>query len=240
MDEKKLLSQYVKDSRLPDLETSLLVADKSLSLFKQIESIYKKSPHPGAIVALALISLDKVQENSLENIAKRSAINLSTLLKKINEIRSLLNIPCNLSFESLIEKTKLPKRFSFTAKKIHQDIISTYPNDKSLVKPSAYAACILFVAISRGFNKDLLLIELSKIIYSDPTEILFVEKIIKEFNNGEYGLKQIKNNNNEIQEEILIDNSKILNDVNKEVLESLKNDNKKKIQTKLSFMKILK
>ena len=51
--DRKIIAPYVKESRLPDLETSIRIADQALLYFKSVERQCQGKVTPGACVALA-------------------------------------------------------------------------------------------------------------------------------------------------------------------------------------------
>jgi len=190
--EKRILSPYIKEINITDIDTKMDIAEKSLIFYRQLENIIKKPPHPGAIVGLSAQLNEKCTEDILNCIAKRSGMTLSSLYKKITETRIFLDVPYSHSFEFIAKNARMPMKYASTAQDIYKDYVTAYPLDKIKNKPSFYAAILLVVAVARGLSKDQTLHELAKITYSEELEILSIEKNIRDFIGGNYGIKASK------------------------------------------------
>lgn len=233
-DSKQFIGPFVRNARFPDLETSIKVADKALDLYTQIKSRYNVAPNGAACVGLAGIALGVMNDNIMQNIIKSSGQNMKNLIKSINEVRTLLNVPLNLSFTSIAEGCNIPTRYANTANDIHKELLEKDPNDIGLKRPAVYAGILLCIAVARGLKKDQVLQNLAKTTYSDPAEVLAIEKMVREQLGGKYGLKPDNNKplppegRREVSNEIKKASSEIMAKMNEE-------KGKKKKQTTLQF-----
>ena len=233
---KPFIAPFVRAAHFPDLETSIKVADKGLEIYNRLKSNYAKSINGGACVGLAAIALGFANETVMNNILKISGSTMKDFLKNINMIRSLLNIPIEMSFQNIAEQAKIPIRYATTAQKIYNSMIERDPKDIGLQRPAVYAGVLLAVAVARDQKKDETLEKLSRVTYSDPIEVLGVEKMVREFAGGNYGIKAPSSQPETVEKLIRTEISEEVRAAVEASKKSLELDKKKKKkQTKLSF-----
>ncbi|EAX89217.1 hypothetical protein TVAG_084480 [Trichomonas vaginalis G3] len=232
---KTFIAPFVKNARFPDLETSIKVADKALDLYTRLKSNYQITPNGGSCVGMAAISLGVMNDTILQNLLQTSGQNMKMFIKSVNEIRTLLNVLINISFTSLAEECNLPTRYATTANEIYNGLKERDPDDIGLQRPAVYAGVLLCIAVARGHKKDDVLQNLSRKTYSDPVDILGVEKMVKEFAGGKYGLKA-ENTKESLPPPTRVEVSPELKAATNEIMQNMQKDkNKKKKQTTLSF-----
>jgi hypothetical protein len=234
---KPFIAPFVRAARFPDLETSIKVADKGLEVYNRLKSNYKISINGGACVGLAAISLGFANETIMNNILKVSGSTMKDFLKSMNTIRSLLNIPIEMSFQSIAEQAKIPVRYASTAQKIYNAMVARDPRDVGLQRPAVYAGVLLAIAVARGQKKEKVLERLSRVTYSDPFDVLGVEKLVREFEGGNYGIKEPSSQKSVSEEMVRTEVSEEVKAASEASKKSMEQDKKKKKkQTKLSFL----
>jgi hypothetical protein len=187
--ERRLLSPYVREMQLPDLETSIKIADQALEYYHSLNRQFPARCHPGACVALALYQKELDTESRIAFIAKMSGQTMEGFLKVVSEARHLLNIPVNISFDELVQQARLPTRLASTARKVFEDLLAAIPGDTQLRRSAVYAAVMLVVAVKRGFKKLETLADLSRITSSDPDDVLNCERVIRDILARKYGFR---------------------------------------------------
>ncbi|KAH0787162.1 hypothetical protein GPJ56_008876 [Histomonas meleagridis] len=184
---KKIISPYVLQSRLSDLETSIRVADNALFYYKNLQRDFPNVLHPGACVGLALYKENQATEERLQRLANMSGLRLDGFMSKISNIRQLLNVEFNLTFEQISLMANIPIRYAHTASKIFEDIKNEFPNDQTLNRAALVAAILLVVAVKRGMNKIAVLENLTKITVTNQQDVLSVEAIVRATIGNRYG-----------------------------------------------------
>ena len=234
---KSFIAPFVRNARFPDLETSIKVADKALEIYNQFKSNYPNtSIQGGACVGLAAIALGYANETIIQNIVKVSGSTMKDYIKSVNSLRNLLNVPINLSFDVIAEQAGIPVRFAHTAQKIYSGMVASDPKDVGLQRPSVYAGVLLAVAVARGHKKDSVLERVSRVTYSDPIEVLAVEKKVKEYAEGSYRLKESKSVPEDTEKFIRTETPKeVIEAIEAAKLSTELDKKKKKKQTTLNF-----
>ena len=236
---KSFIAPFVRNARFPDLETSIKVADKALEIYNKFRSHYPSaSVQGGACVGLAAIALGCANETIIQNIVKVSGTSMKDYIKSVNLIRNLLNIPIQLSFDTIAEQAGLPVRFAHTAQKIYTGMAAADPKDIGFQRPCVYAGVLLAVAVARGHKKDSVLERVSRVTYSDPIEVLGVEKKVKEYAEGSFGLKESKSKPEDTERFIRTETPKeVIEAIEAAKLSTNIDKKKKKKQTTLNFGK---
>ena len=237
--DRKVIAPYVKAARLPDLDTSIQIADQSLMYFKSVQRQSQGNVIPGACVALALYNEGFDNKERINTMAKMSGRTVDSFLKVVSETRALLGLPFKISFEQLTEGAHLPIRLASTAQKVFQDLQAEFTEDDNLNRASIYAAVMLVIAVKRGFKKELTLSELARVTAADPEDILKTEAMIRELIGKKYGLrtktKPASSGLAEAGEELRSASAKAMEELKKEG-KSLK----KKVQQTLDFRPVEK
>jgi hypothetical protein len=192
--DKKVIAPYVRQLLLPDLETSIRVADAALVYFQSLHREYVTAPHPGACVGLALYQTELDTMERISCLAKLSGKTLEGFLKVLSETRTLLRLPFAMSFDELVAHAHLPVRLASTAKKIFSDLQAEFPGEAEVSRASICAAVLLVVAVKRGFNKAQTLASLAAITTSDPEDVGKSEIMIRNLIGQKYGLKTATRN----------------------------------------------
>ena len=232
--DRKIIAPYVKESRLPDLETSIRIADQALLYFKSVERQCQGKVTPGACVALALYNEGFESEERIKAMAKMSGKTFDAFMKVVSETRAILGLPFTISFEQLAEGAHLPKRLAATAKKVFDDLKAEFSEDDKLNRAGIYAAVMLVIAVKRGFKKELTVRELARVTSADPEDILKTEVMIRELIGKKYGLTVKKSDervSGEAGEDVKLASAKAMEAMAKEQ----KSGKKKKVQQKLDF-----
>lgn len=236
MSDKQLIAPYVRNAALPDLETSIQVADTALLYFKNLKRNYSQTPSPVACVTLAVYKHNQATTERVQKLAKLSGCSFDGFLRQVSETRALLNLPFDMSFEQIATEAKLPLRLANTANKIFRDIQASFPDDQTLSRSAIYASVMLLVAYKRGYNKNVVLEDLARITTTDQSAILDAESVVRNLIGDRYGGRKVKKDDHEdiaieISEETKISTAKII-EQNKE---EAKNKKIKKKQSTLSF-----
>jgi hypothetical protein len=187
--DRKIISPYVREVRLPDLATSIAVADQALGYYQSVTRQFPNRSHPGACVALALYQKELDTEERIALIARMSGHTMNGFLKVLSETRHLLNVPVKISFDGLVQQAKLPVRLASTARKVFSDLQTELSGDGQLSRGAIYAAVMLVVAVKRGFKKTETLADLSRITSSDPEDVLSCERMIRDLLSRKYGFR---------------------------------------------------
>lgn len=239
--DKQVIAPYVRKSNLDNLETSIKVADQSLYYYGQLKHNFPNHLNPAACVVLSLYTFNLVTEKRLEQLSKMQGITINVLLRTVSEIRQLLNMKCELTYEEIAEASKLPLRFACTCNKILADLQKEFDENETLNRAAMKAAIMLVVAVKRGYKRNEVVENLSKITSTDPKDILENELTVRKLIGNRYGGKNLtpKDKNAETTVTPLTpENRKEMQEEVKEQLETLKQEQKKKlkkVQTKLSF-----
>ena len=86
--DRKIIAPYVKASRLPDLETSIRIADQALLYFKSVERQCQGKVTPGACVALALYNEGFESEERITAMAKMSGKTFDAFMNTFNGFKN--------------------------------------------------------------------------------------------------------------------------------------------------------
>lgn len=230
----QLIAPYVRKIKFEDLDTAIKVAELAESYYKKIALNETPQYLPAACVGTAIMALHLENSENILALSKMCSIALPLFQKKIEVICNQLNIPCNMTFDDIIERSSLPKKFLGTCIKVYQQICSTHPNDNSLSKRSVYAAVVLIVATKRGLPKAETAAALSKVTQTSATEIISISNLLRQDLGPDFQIKKIKPPEDERPDPNPKD-VEMIHQAAANALESIASDKKKKKQTTLSF-----
>jgi hypothetical protein len=186
--DRRVIAPYVRESRLPDLETSTRVADQALLFFQSLRAQYDNQVHPGACVGLALYQSQLDTEQRIAKLAAMSGRTMDGFLRLLSQTRALLDLPFAISFDQLAEDARLPVRFASTARKVLSDLQAEFPEDGRVSRAAVHAAVMLVVAVKHGVKKAEVLSDLARITLSDPEDVLRCEQMIRDLLGRKHGL----------------------------------------------------
>lgn len=189
--DKQIVAPYVRASRLDSLEQSVQIADQSLIYFRNLKHNFPRIRNPAACVALSLYKFNLINEERLKKLSGMQGTEIEVLLRNVSEIRQLLNLEWETSYEEMALASKLPIRFSNTAAKIYSDLQKEFPDDNTINRAAIKAAIMLVVAIKRGYKRDDVITPLSRVTTTDPKTILENEILIRKLIGKRYGGKDV-------------------------------------------------
>lgn len=230
---KQVIAPYVKECKLPDLDTSIRVADAALEYYLRMKREYPKVCNPGSCVGLAIYKERLISEERLSQIARMSGLDTNGIVSKISETRQLLNVKFELSFEEIALESNLPIRYAITAEKIFNDIKSEFPKDQTLSRPGILSAIMLLVAVKRGSNKKEILEKLFKITSTDQRIILSNETMIRGIIGNRYGKSRGGAPKNQIEPKMI--DTEIKKELEEDIALIHNQVHKKQKQLKLQF-----
>ena len=243
--DKKIIAPYVRASKLDSLEESTQIADQSLVYFQLLKHNYPNHLNPAACVVLSLYSSNLVTQQRLDQLSKMQGITANILLRNVSEIRQLLNLKCEKTYEEIAQAAKLPMRFSSTCNKIFDDLKKEFNEEETLNRAAMKAAIMLVVAVKRGYKRNEIVDALSRITSTDQKEILENELTVRKLIGNRYGGKNLAPKQKDpskpvnTQQPISENKEEKEKQDNKideiEILKQEQKKNVKKVQTKLTF-----
>ena len=231
----QLIAPYVRKAKFENPDIAIKVAEAAESYYKKIALNETPQYLPAACVGAAIMSLRLENSENISILSKMCSMPLPLFQKKVENICSELNIPCNMTFEDIINRSNLPKKFTNTCMRLYQEICTLHPNDTNLSKRSVYAAVVLIVATKRGLPKTETAEVLSKVTQASSSEIISISNLLRQDIGPEFQIKKVKPPEDERPDPDPKDVAKI-HQVAENALESIAADKKKKKkQTTLSF-----